>query len=259
MRARTEPAVIRPIFFALSCIVLAVAAFLAARYLYWKGGRSLDFVPKVGEHLLQLALVILAGAAVKELIQWRDRLKADHARKIQLQHEFLTRLRSAHVSVRRSRDLMRAHNSARTWAEQSRSIIDQIPDLEELAEELKAADGLFDRYHSDIISGVEGMISYLGGGRDEYIARHRDVDADWNAAVEANAPTGDRLARTVQERRMTWIRDFMGGSGTFLTGYDANVRRAKLPMRLVVLGERATALPSADPVIATRPKAASLA
>jgi hypothetical protein len=129
------------------------------------------------------------------------------------------------MGVLNSRDLMRAHKSPKTWTEQSRRLIAYIPELEEIAEDLRVAPSLFGDVQQSIIEGIVEMIRYLHSCRDEYVTSHESVDADW--------PT-KTLADTIKERGMSWTRDFVDGAGTYRSQYTSNLLKAKLPMRQAV-------------------------
>jgi len=215
----------RPVFAALSLVLAATFAFLS-KQLFELSGKGSDFTSKLGEHALQIAVIVLVGAAVKEFLEWRTNARANHALRVDLRADFLRRLRSVHMSVLNSRVLMRAHKSAKTWAEQSRRLIASIPELEEIAEDLRVAPALFGEHQPSILNGLEGVVRYLERCREEYVASHEFVDSDWHSRKV--------LADTIDERRMSWAKDFLAAEGTFSSDYTRNLLNAKLPMRQAV-------------------------
>jgi len=95
-----------------------------------------------------------------------------HLAKLEARKEFLRRVRAVHVTIQNARDLMNAHQSAKTWGEQSRRLMKLRPEVEEISEDLKASDSLFVR-QSEIIDGLEGIASYLAKAGEEYVRSHK--------------------------------------------------------------------------------------
>ena len=216
--------------FAIISLLLAIGFAYLAWYLYRQTGKPNDeMLFKLGEFALQIAIFVLIGAAVKEIIEWRTAEKARYLKEADGRAHFLRKLRDMHIKILQSRDLMSAHQSARTWAEESRNLMQVIPELEEILEELKVYPNLFTD-QEQIVEGIKGMITYLNKCRDEYMRNHEAVDSDWKASL--------KLDNTINNCGMVWYRDFSSGTNEYVSEYIKNLKRAKLPMRSQVYGEK---------------------
>jgi hypothetical protein len=133
-----------------------------------------------------------------------------------------------HVTVENARDLMNAHQSAKTWAEQSRRLMELRPQVEEISEDLKASGQLFDK-QTEIVAGLEAIISYLLAARDEYRGAHQAVDSGHKA--------GKELRETIAQNKMTWVSDFMDSGENFQRNYESNLTNSKGAMRREVYGD----------------------
>jgi hypothetical protein len=216
--------------FAILSILLSIGFAYVAWYLYRQSDKPNDEILfKLGEFALQIAIFVLIGAAVKEIVEWRTAEKGRYLKDAEMRADFLKRLRDMHIKILQSRDLMLAHQSAKTWAEESRNLMQVIPELEEISEELKVYTNLFEE-QEQIEEGVEGIITYLKNCREEYMSNHEAVGSDWKA-------TG-RLDDTINKRGMVWYRDFTSGTDKYEADYIRNLKRAKLRMRSQVYGEK---------------------
>lgn len=225
MRGKENPVLLQRPFFIFGSLTLAFVFALLSYWLYLISNKSAEFLAKLGEYALQISILVLAGAAVKEFVDWRNSIKLEADRNKELRGQFLQRLREAHVKILYSRDLMRAHRSAKTWSEQSRNLIQIIAEIEEISEDLQTSPQLFP--HQDIIIyNIEGIISYLAKGRKEYIEHHNRIDASYKEGI--------RLTDAIRNNNMQWTNDFMEGSGIFMTEYATYLRNAKTPMRKAV-------------------------
>jgi hypothetical protein len=101
------------------------------------------------------------------------------------------------------------------------------PEVEEISEDLKASDSLFAK-QTEIVDGLEAIISYLAKAGEEYIGSHDSVDSGYKA--------GKTLAETIDERSMTWVRDFMAGGKGYQNDYETNLAKSKGAMRAEVYG-----------------------
>ncbi len=105
----------------------------------------------------------------------------------------------------------------------------------EISEDLKASPGLFDD-QGEIVGGIEGIIAYLEDCREEYAAKHSDVDAD--------GKRGASLLESIRKHNMRWTHDFFHAEGSFKSKYVANLLKSKLPMRQAVFGNTASNTPA---------------
>jgi len=215
---RRRPTVLSPLAVAAVGIAAAVVLVLVAKPIFEVSGSD-SFERKVAELLLQLALVVVLGALVKLLIDSyadrKARLDADNAKRADL----LRRVRAEHVKVASAQQLLLAHNSGRTYSTQLQILMLAVPELEDIAEDIRAAPTLFGPDNSTIVDGIEAMVAYLKQGADEYVRCHRHVDAD--------AQAGRSLDVTIREWDMDWVRDLGRAAPAFPARYAAAVDASK--------------------------------
>lgn len=223
MKADSRPFILRRVPFAFIAILLAIVFVFVSWYFYNKAKTSKDeFDLKLGEHALNIAIVVLIGAAIKEFIDWRTLEKDRLAKNESLRMEFFKRIMDIHLRIMYSRDLMQAHMSAKTWSEQSRELMQRIRELAELYEDLSAAPDLFTQQDS-ILEGINGIMEYLEGCRKEYMKNHIYVDIDWKKS--------HGLRHTIKKYNMVWFKYFVAESKEHETGYTKNLQNAKFAMR----------------------------
>ena len=90
----TQAVFLRRMGFIVGSVFLAVVFSFWSRQLYAVANNSPQFVLKLGEYFLQIALIVLVGAAVKAFVEWRDAVQLDRNYDAALRAEFLRRLRA---------------------------------------------------------------------------------------------------------------------------------------------------------------------
>jgi hypothetical protein len=194
------------------------------------GGKSrADYLAKVGELFLQLAVIVVVGGLAKAVIDWGVAIKTRAIERNEQRLDLLRRLRAVHVAVSNARDLLNAHGSAKTWSEQMRRVMGLRTEVEELSEDVKASTDLFSQ-KVEICKGLEEIVRFLKNGRDEYVAHHRNVDADFKRDKD-----GYLLSKTIEDQKMDWVRELME-SGARFESYTANLVKAKVAMRNETFG-----------------------
>jgi hypothetical protein len=217
----------------LGAVGVAAALVVVGAGLYSAAGTSSDeFEQQLGELVLQLAVIVIVGALAKTLVDWGTSLRARHQELVDRRLEFMRRVRAMHVTVESARTLLNAHRSPKTYGEQCRRLIELRPQVEEISEDLRAAPGLFDDQEG-IRNGLNDIVIYLRECEDEYVHNHEHVDADYKL--------GKTFDQTLEERRMTWLVEFMAAGARFSAEYDDNLERSKGVMRKQVYGSRSTA------------------
>lgn len=219
----------------LGTVIFSAAAFSMVGLLIFVGWQSyatagkpsVDFYAKLGELALQLAIVVIIGTFVKVIVDWGTSQRIRHTEKLEAQKGFMKRVRAMHVSIQYARELMNAHHTAKTWAEQSRRLMELRPEIEEISEDLKASKNLFEKQEA-IISGLEEIIKYLEEEKDEYVNHHESVDNGFK--------NGKCLKETIAENKMTWVRDFMDGGDNYSNSYKENLTNLKGAMRSEIYG-----------------------
>ena len=223
-----KPPILGHVFFVAVAVGAALASVGIGWYLYRIAAKPAgDFYTKLGELVLQLAVIVIVGALAKIAVDWGASQRVRDLEKHEAQKEFMRRVRAMHVTVQNARDLMNAHQSAKTWGQQSRRLMQLRPDVEEISEDLKASHGLFAK-QGDIIEGLEGIILYLAAAGKEYVRSHAAVDAGYKA--------GRDFSDTLAHESMDWVSDFLAGGDGFSEKYEANLVKSKGAMRSEVYG-----------------------
>lgn len=221
-----RPPIMGTVIFVVATLGVAVLSILVSWQLYRYANRPItDFYTQLGQLALQIAVVVIIGSFVKVVVDWGISQRSRYTEKLEDRKEFLRRVRAMHVTIQNARDLMNAHQSPKTWSEQSRRLMELRPEVEEISEDLKASSDLFAN-QTEIIDGLENIITYLQTGGEEYVTHHDDVDKGHKA--------GKTLAQTIDEKNMTWVRDFMDGGEDFQNTYETNLVKSKGTMRLEV-------------------------
>ena len=211
--------------FVAGAAAVAVALILAAGALYSEipDGRD-EFERQLANLMLQLALIVIAGALVKALIEWGTTQRARHAERADNRMDLLRRVRRMHFTIDAARTLLRAHRSAKSYGEQVRRLMELRPEVEEISEDILASRDLFSDPQG-IRGGLEAIVNYLVEAEREYDVGggHEQVDAGYKA--------GKTLDETINRFELTWVKDFMAGGPGFETSYVEVVKRTKAIMR----------------------------
>jgi hypothetical protein len=222
-----RPPNLATMLFAAFAIGLAVVSVLVGHHLYDVAGKpAAEFYAKLGELALQLAVVVIVGALVKAAIDWGSSQRTRYLERVEARKEFMRRVRAVHVTIQNAKDLMKAHQSAKTWSEQSRRLMELRPEVEEISEDLRASDGLFAK-QTEILKGLQGITSYLLKGGEEYIRSH-------DAVVSGHK--SHSLAQLIDQENMAWVRDFMAEGDDYQNNYEASLTKSKGAMRAEVYG-----------------------
>ena len=162
------------------------------------------------------------------LQDWRASLEQDNTNRL----ESFRRMRAVHVAVAYAQGLIVADNSGQTYLEQLRKFMILTYELEDIAEDVKVARKrkLFEPFDDMIIKGIEGIIKFLKQLTEEYIQCRSDVEAD--------AGLNKGFATTIEERRMSYVNEFIEAYPEFPTLYKASVDMSKGKMREKIYGLR---------------------
>lgn len=243
----------------LLAIATAFVSILGALLVYSVSAPE-SFGRLLAQFLLQVAVVVLGGAIIKflmdENVKRRDKadreisdnmiaaekkrseaeLAAQKARSEKAvgmrldqakRAEFLQRIRAKHVQISYAQTLIVAHDSGRTYTEQLRQLMLIGPELEDLAEDLKAARDLFEPVHAtEIVEGVEGIVNFLGRGSSEYVRCHGRVDDD--------AKRGEKLSSSITQNKMDWVQGIIRSFPSMPQDYVSALSLSKGNLRRIV-------------------------
>jgi hypothetical protein len=175
-----------------------------------------------------LFALVLVGATCLSLVAsywgWTQRWR--RARTIDTRQTFLARLRRAHVGIQNARDLMLADLKPRTWHQQSQRLLGVLPELAELAEDLRASPRLF-RQQARLHAGIDEIIDYLNACGREYIAKHQNV-------LRGYEPE-ESFASVLEQEKMRWTADFLSGTEQYKQRYAQNIALVKQAMRAQII------------------------
>ncbi len=223
-----KPPIVGTILFSAIALFVAGASIRIGWYLYAAAGKPpTDFYVKLGELALQLGVVVIVGTLIKVIVDWGTSQRVRFLEKLDVRKEFMRRIQTMHVTIQNSRDLMNAHQSAKTWGEQSRRLMELPPEIEEISEDLNASHNLFAK-QIEIIEGLNAIIRYLKEAGKEYVRSHDAVDKAYKL--------GKTLPETIEQNNMAWVSDFMEGGKDYKSTYVANIAQCKDSMRLEVYG-----------------------
>lgn len=134
-----SPLHLRLWFVSLVTLFLAALFLFAGWILYSRTGKSsTDFYQKLSELSLQLAVIVVIGGAVKAIADWREREKEAIAEQSKQRQEFARRAREMHVSIELAGELLRAHQSPKTYSEQLQNLIRLRFEVQDLQADLTA-------------------------------------------------------------------------------------------------------------------------
>jgi hypothetical protein len=193
-------AFLKPYIVVLLGVVIAVTLGFVAE-LSFNGSGLESFRRKFAELLLQLALIVVIGALVNFLFDVYSARRALRKQEDDRRVELLRRVRAAHVTIAYAQRLIAAHDSGLTYTKQLRDLMVVTFELEDIAEDVRAAGNLFEPDDAMIISGIGGIVQFLNVGAKEYDRCHGYVYND--------AKSGRGLSVTINKHEMSWIKDFV--------------------------------------------------
>ena len=208
-------------------LVMGALAFVLVKVAHPLYNSPDSFSRKLGELLLQLALIVVVGALVTAGIQVlvdhfnRQRTKAaqDHEKRL----DFLRRVRNAHVSVANAWRVIRADPRIETYSEQMRALMLVTPGLEDIGRDVAATTDLFCKEDKESIQGgIEEIVSYLDDGYEQYAERDKSGDGNetfWHLATG----TG-------------WLAEFLKSKQHMPERYECALDKSKGKIRSYVYG-----------------------
>lgn len=155
---------------------IGACSFGVAAYLFQQQ-TSVDQKTELARSFLSLAMTVVLGGFIKLIFDENVKRSAEIARKRDLRHQLLNRLRKVFDDVDSARLLIRAHKSAKTYGEQIREkVIVAIPVLYDVKRSLADSTDLFTKDTTDHLRlSLHYMIAYLSAITDEYATGYLDI------------------------------------------------------------------------------------
>jgi DNA-binding transcriptional MerR regulator len=209
--------------FTIFAICLAFLLLVIGWRLYDMGEKKgTEYYALLGELIMQLAVLAVAGALFNFLFHWGTSQSARYFEKLAERKEFLRRVRTMHVTIQNARDLLNADSSAKTWNEQSRRLMELRAEVQEICDDLQESGRLFEQQIA-IVDDLKAIIKYLKKGDEEYVRCYVAVDEGDKAASS--------LSNTIEHEKMTWVRDFMDKGDEYTKRYEKHLKASKGAMR----------------------------
>jgi pimeloyl-ACP methyl ester carboxylesterase len=205
-----------------AALVILAGGVVALAYALHHGSGRDSFRRSLADALINLAILGLVGALITALVAWQARGREEMSQRQQQRVDFLRRLAGANQRVQVARRLIDTHDSARTYSEQLRALIATRASLEDLREDLRFADGLFNQ-QEQIGQNIEQLITYLERGEDEWNRHKLKVDSEWERARSAK--------KIFRNLKISWVVDFIEGDNAYKSDYEAHLIKAKSTMR----------------------------
>lgn len=125
---------------------------------------------------IALVFVALIGGIVKLLLDDYQRGRERRVEQARFVTAVLSDLKSVYDRVERSRVVISAHQSAKTYGDEMRDLIDARVQLKNVARALEAGtSGISPDRERAIISAVEAMELYLAGLTNEFSSRYKGI------------------------------------------------------------------------------------
>jgi Domain of unknown function (DUF4440) len=207
-----------------AALILTAVVLVLLSWLFSRASSDGDFLDLVSSLLLQVALIGVGAALIDVVVK---RFNAARARKEDAAAktlELLRRVRAAHVRIADAQRQMRADRSTASYVKGMRRLMLVTPDLEDIAEDVKAADDLFTvEDQCQIYCGIQTMVSFLNEGYEEYVG--------WSMETKPEA----------SQCQETWIAELISRHGDMPGRYNRAVDRSKGRIRCYVYGQCAPA------------------
>jgi len=133
-----------------------------------------DILKEVAKAFLQLAVIGILGAVVKYAFDRRADDQAKTTAENNFRRQMLEKLLGTYRELRKVRSYIEAHQSAKTYGEQMRVIIDVRLDLSEISHAIDTAKGVFKKAE-DIKAAVSLMEEYLKELILEFESRYKGL------------------------------------------------------------------------------------
>lgn len=201
-----------PVVAAVVLVVLAAAAGYGAASVV--SGKLSDTLAIASTTLLYGALL---GGLVKFLLEDVQRVRELRAEQVRFVRAVLADLKAVYDRTERVRTLIAAHQSARTYGDEMRDLIDSAVQLRNVVRALDQTSDIRTTHRPALKPGVESMERYLNSLTDEFTTSYKAI-ADEQRIYEA---AFDQLQPGVQPpHNSPWdslgklpkLAEFLGGS-----------------------------------------------
>lgn len=195
-----------------------ILSFCLTLLALWIHPTRAEFNLDLAKSFLQLGIVAVGTASIGLLVTWfahnRGSIKENSDKRLDL----LRRTRAAHVGTVHTRQILKADRSSATYREQMRNLMRIRSELEDIAEDVRVADGLFGNDNAQICCGLQCIIDFLGRGYAEHVdCAHIETDDEVQSGGE-------------------WLRDLTVRKEEMPPLYEIAVGMSKGRMRFHVFG-----------------------
>lgn len=151
-------------------IVCVGVSFALAPHLTTKAGETLR------SSAIALVFVALIGGLVKILLDDFQRVRARRAEQARFVSAVLADLKGVYDRVERARVVIKAHESAKTYGDEMRALIDARVQLRNVTRALEAGtSGITPERERRICTAVETMEKYLATLTDEFACKYKQI------------------------------------------------------------------------------------
>jgi len=163
----------------------------------------------------------LLGGLVKLFLEDVQRVREQRAEQARFVRAVLADLKAVYDRTERVRTLIAAHQSARTYGDEMRDLIDSAVQLRNVVRALDQTSDILERHRPALKSGVESMERYLNSLTDEFTTAYKTIADDqrmYEAAFDRLLEKPDIAAKPPHNspwdglRKLPNLTEFLGGS-----------------------------------------------
>lgn len=191
--------------------------------------------------LLDGAVVAILGAVVATLLSMAADMRSLNEWAAERRLGLLRRMREAHVRVALGQQILRARRDPDTYHRQMLVLQEVVKEMEEIREEVKVSDRLYDDDdRRTIMKGIALLILYLNDGVSQYVAWCETANAPKTSETRPDAEGSWVGALVADQEADPPIRDpgdeDWDPPGRMPSKYEQGLEQSKLIMRRYVYG-----------------------
>jgi hypothetical protein len=173
----------------------------------------------------------LLGGAVKFLLEDLQRLRERRAENARFVKQMLDDLKSVYDRVDRARLLIRAHQSALTYGNEMRDLINSAVQLRNVSRAIDATNDVLDEHREKLKGAILQMTAYVDSLTDEFRRGYKNI-SDEQSVYEANAQQARKSAEPLPSNK-AWddmchlerLAEFLGLDSQSSVHYESNFEK----------------------------------